>query len=282
MAGEGRCVRFAPSPTGYLHLGHAYAALFAWRAAGQGGRFLVRMEDIDPGRCRPHFEAAILEDLAWLGLEWETPVRRQSDHMDEYGRALARLGDMGLTYPCFCTRADIRAEVARAGEAPDGPFGAPYPGTCRALPVAARAERMERGDGFALRLDMAAAIRRAGPLGWVDQARGMIDARPELAGDVVLARKDAPVSYHLAVTLDDHLQGVDLVTRGEDLFAATHVHRLLQALLDFEVPAYHHHRLITDADGVRLAKRKAAPALRDLRAAGKSPGDIRRLVGLDP
>jgi len=274
------CTRFAPSPTGRLHLGHAHSALFAWDCARKaGGRFLLRMEDIDPVRCRPEFETAIREDLAWLGLEWDGAVRRQSEHFDDYRQALARLEAQALLYPCFCTRKDIQDEVARAGHAPHGPDGLLYPGTCRHLASAERAERIAAGQGFALRLDMRAAIERMGPLSWHDRRAGPVAARPEEFGDVVLARKDTPTSYHLAVTVDDAVQGVTLVTRGEDLFAATHVHRLLQALLDLPVPAYAHHRLLTDASGKRFAKRDQALTLAALRASGKNPAEIRALAG---
>ncbi len=273
--------RFAPSPTGYLHLGHAYSALFA---AAAGERLLVRIEDIDRGRCRPRFEEAILDDLGWLGLEWERPVRRQSEHMDDYAGVLGELEAMGLLYPCFCTRREIRAEIAAAGRAPHGPDGPLYPGACRRLDRRRGEDRMAAGDAFALRLDMAGAIGRAGPLSWIehhgDGSRKSVAATPEVFGDVVLARKDTPASYHLACTLDDHIQGVTLVTRGRDLFASTHVHRLLQALLGLDVPCYRHHRLIADADGGRLAKRHSAPTIRALREAGESPDDVCRRVGL--
>ena len=271
--------RFAPSPTGHLHLGHAHAALFARRAAGTSGRFLLRLEDIDPGRGDPAFAAAIFEDLGWLGLTWESPVRRQSAHMADYAAALARLQDMGLLYPCFCTRRDIRAEIARSGQAPHGPDGPLYPGTCKRLDPGQRQERLAAGDGHALRLDVAAAAARAGPLSWHDRDRGIQTAAPRLFGDVVLARKEVATSYHLAVTVDDALQGITLVTRGEDLFAATHVHRLLQALLDLPEPEWQHHRLLADTDGKRLAKRSNAQAIRFLRAAGHSPADVRTLAG---
>jgi len=272
--------RFAPSPTGLLHLGHAHAALFAWEAArALGGRFLVRLEDIDAARCRPDFAAAILEDLAWLGLDWDGPVRRQSAHLDEYRAALARLEAEGLLYPCFCTRKDIEAEIAAAGHAPHGPDGVLYPGTCRGLTVAERQDRRQDGQPFALRLDMAEAIRRAGPLTWQDSGAGHIVAVPELFGDVVLARKDVPTSYHLAVTCDDAVQGVTLVTRGADLFAATHVHRLLQALLDLPVPRWRHHRLLTGADGRRYAKRDRSLTLAALRAAGRTPAAVWAMAG---
>lgn len=273
--------RFAPSPTGELHLGHAYSALFAAACARRGhGRFLLRVEDIDGTRSRETFIAGIERDLAWLGLQWEGPVRRQSEHPDDYAKALARLEAMGLLYPCFCTRGDIAREIARAGEAPQGPDGPRYPGLCRGLAPACVAERKAAGASFALRLDMTRAIAMAGPLTWVDEAAGTIRAEPELFGDVVLARKDAPSSYHLAVSVDDALQGVSLVTRGVDLFAATHVHRLLQALLDLPVPHWHHHRLLTDPAGKRLAKRDKATSLSALRAAGLTADAVRSMVGL--
>lgn len=267
--------RFAPSPTGYLHLGHAYSALFAARAVAEcGGRFLLRIEDIDRGRCRAEFEAAIFEDLAWLGLAWETPVRRQSAHFEDYAAALGKLADAGLTYPCFCTRRDIQAEIDAAGGAPHGPDGPVYPGTCRHLSRAAREDRIGAGEAHAIRLDMESATNRTGPLTWTDAAAGTVTANPARFGDVVLARKDTPTSYHLAVTLDDHVQGVTLVTRGTDLFEATDVHRLLQALLNLDVPGYHHHPLLTDTDGKRFAKRDKSLTLRELRASGKSAEEV--------
>ncbi|HEV7286339.1 MAG TPA: tRNA glutamyl-Q(34) synthetase GluQRS [Kaistia sp.] len=273
--------RFAPSPTGLLHLGHAHSALFAWRAAREaGGRFLLRIEDIDPTRCRPEFEEALRHDLAWLGLSWPLPVRRQSEHMDDYAAALTRLDALGVAYPCFCTRREIEEEIARAGHAPHGPDGPLYPGTCRRLAADERAARRDAGQPFALRLDVARAAALAGPLAWHDRAHGARRAAPETLGDVVLARKDVPTSYHLSVTVDDHLQGVTLVTRGEDLFHATHLHRLLQALLGYEVPDYHHHGLLTDAQGRRLSKRDGALSLAALREAGRSPAEIRALAGI--
>ena len=266
--------RFAPSPTGYLHLGHAYAALFAAEAA-DGGRFLLRIEDIDRTRCRPEYETAIEENLAWLGLAWETPVRRQSAHMAEYRAAIDRLSAMQLVYPCFCTRAEIAAEIARAVSAPQGPDGPRYPGICRALPPAERARRVAAGANYALRLDVAAACAQAGSLTFHDRARGDTAADPARFGDIVLARKDAPASYHVAVVVDDATQGVTLVTRGEDLFESTHIHRLLQALLRLPTPDYHHHRLIADETGKRLAKRHDALSLRTLRAAGLTAQEVR-------
>lgn len=276
--------RFAPSPTGYLHLGHAYAALFAERAAREAnGRFLLRIEDIDAGRCRPEFEEAIYEDLSWLGLSWEEPVRRQSECMAEFEAALDRLGRLGLLYPCFCTRKDIKAEIDAAHCAPHlaqmGPDGPLYPGTCGQLSMLEREKRAESGDSFALRLDMARARKHAGALTWQDQDKGCITANPEIFGDVVLARKDTPTSYHLSVTLDDHIQGVTLVTRGEDLFSATHIHRLLQNVLGLDTPSYFHHGLLKATDGRRLAKRDKAQTLRALRKMGHSPKEVRAMAG---
>ncbi len=269
--------RFAPSPTGHLHLGHAFAALFARRAA-RDGRFLLRIEDIDLGRCRPEFEAAILEDLAWLELDWERPVRRQSEHFGDYQAALDRLRGQGLLYPCFCTRKEIQAEIARAGHAPHGPDGPIYPGLCRDLSTREREERIASGHAYALRLDMATAMRRVSALDWHDRERGRVAADPGVFGDVVLARKDVPTSYHLAVTVDDALQAVTLVTRGEDLFDATHVHRLLQALLELPTPDYQHHPLLLDAVGRRFAKRDRSVTIRSLREAGHGPAEVRAMA----
>jgi glutamyl-Q tRNA(Asp) synthetase len=269
--------RFAPSPTGYLHLGHVCSALEGWRAARDapdgGGRFLLRIEDIDHTRCRPHFSDAIIEDLAWLGLAWDGPIRRQSEHFADYRAALERLDEAGLLYPCFCTRRRIQAEIARAGGAPQGELGPPYPGTCRRLDPGERADKLAKGLDYALRLDVGAALHRTGPLAWIED-RNAIAADPASLGDVVLARKELPTSYHLAVTVDDALQGVTLVTRGVDLFTATHTHRLLQALLGLPTPRYRHHRLLTDAAGRRLAKRDGAPTIRAMREAGMSAAQI--------
>jgi glutamyl-Q tRNA(Asp) synthetase len=266
--------RFAPSPTGYLHLGHVRSALEGWRAAHEtGGRFLLRLEDIDQTRCRPEFADAIVEDLAWLGLDWDGPIRRQSEHFDDYRAALARLEQAGLLYPCFCTRRAIQAEIDRAGGAPQGEMGAPYPGTCRHLGATERAEKCAEASDYALRLDVAAAIARTGTLAWCEAGR-QVEAHPAALGDVVLARKETPMSYHLAVTVDDALQGVTLVTRGADLFAATHIHRLLQALLGLPPPRYRHHPLLTDAAGLRLAKRDRALTIRAMRRAGMMPAEV--------
>lgn len=283
--------RFAPSPSGLLHLGHAYAALFAARAAGKDGRFLLRIEDIDGDRARAEFEAAIFEDLAWLGLQWERPVRRQSEHLDTYAKAMAQLQARGLVYPCFCTRKEIAAEIARAGNAPHGltplgPADAIYPGTCRKLSEVDRAAKRDSGTAFALRLDMASALHEAerdngGALTWLDRARGLQTCDPRAQGDVVLARKDLGTSYHMAVVCDDAAQGVTLVTRGADLFEASHVHRLLQALLGLPVPEWHHHRLLSDEAGQRLAKRSDALSLRALREAGKTAAEVVAMCGAD-
>ncbi|CCQ72570.1 tRNA glutamyl-Q(34) synthetase GluQRS [Magnetospira sp. QH-2] len=271
--------RFAPSPTGYLHLGHAYSALFSHQKAQQaGGRFLLRMEDIDVGRCRSEFHDAILEDLAWLGLTWEGPVRRQSEHMAVYANALHRLRERALLYPCFCSRREIAEEIAASASAPHGPDGPHYPGTCRTMDPQVRRERLDRGDPHALRLDMQQAIHQAGILGWSDAEQGDQVARPEIFGDVVLARRDVATSYHLSVTVDDHLQGVTLVTRGTDLFEASHVHRLLQALLDLDRPLYHHHRLLVGTDGKRFAKRDKSLTLRALREAGRTAEEVRTMA----
>jgi len=284
--------RFAPSPNGYLHLGHALSALInAEKACAAGGRLLLRIEDIDEARCRPEYEAAIYEDLAWLGIEWEEPVHRQSEHYDDYRAALARLDALDLVYPSFESRAEIAVVVAaREAKAPwpRDPDGVPlYPGTAKAMPPAERARRMATAEPYALRLDMQAALVRAGRLSWNESGKGPRDetgtvaADPAAWGDVILARKDALASYHLAVTVDDAEQDITDVVRGRDLFHTTSVHRLLQALLGLAVPRYHHHRLILDADGKKLSKSTAATSLRELRTAGATPADIRRRVGLD-
>jgi glutamyl-Q tRNA(Asp) synthetase len=281
MAAPPLVTRFAPSPTGLLHLGHAHAALAGWRRArASGGRFLLRIEDIDPGRCRPDFAAAILEDLAWLGLDWDGPVRVQSEHLDAYRAALRALEGRGLLYPCFCTRADIAREIAASAAAPHGPDGPLYPGTCRRLDPAERGRRIAAGEPHALRLDMARAVAAVpAGLSFAEEGEGCIACAPQRFGDAVLARKDAPASYHLCVTHDDALQGVTLVTRGVDLKPATDLHRLLQALMGWPEPAYAHHGLLTDASGRRLAKRDRAATLRDLRAAGRSAAEVRALAG---
>jgi len=272
--------RFAPSPTGHLHLGHAHSALAAWhRARASGGKFLLRLEDIDPTRCRPDYAAAILEDLAWLGLDWSGPPRIQSEHMDDYREVLATLQGRSLLYPCFCTRADIQRERAASTAAPHGPEGPAYPGTCRHLPEPERQARLAAGTQYALRLNMAAALAAASAALHVhDETAGTIAANPAPFGDIVLARKDTPASYHLCVTHDDALQGVTLIIRGVDLLPATHIHVLLQALMGWPTPAYAHHPLLTDATGRRLAKRDRAATLRDLREAGRTPDEVRALA----
>lgn len=278
--------RFAPSPTGLLHVGHALAAITAFEAARDaGGRFLLRIEDIDVTRARAEFEQAIYEDMGWLGLSWEKPVRRQSEHFADYKHALERLDTMGVLYPCFCTRKEIADEIARAVEAPHGPEGPLYPGICRALSHETRTQRMAN-EVYALRLDVAKAQARVGSLKFEEQGKGPLgetgaqSAKPELLGDVVLARKEMPASYHLAVAVDDALQGVTLVTRGRDLFPATHIQRLLQALLELPVLSYHHHRLVLDETGKKFSKRDQSVTLRYLRESGSTPADIRKSIGL--
>lgn len=272
--------RFAPSPTGYLHLGHAASALIAHRRAREaGGGFLLRIEDIDRTRCRPDFTAAILEDLASLGLDWDGDVRIQSEHMDDYRGALSALDAMGLLYPCFCTRAEIAAAIAASASAPHGP-DAPYPGTCRTIDPVLAADRIASGTPYALRLRMDTAFARCASsrLRYHEDGQGWLAADPRPAGDIVLARKDVPASYHLCVTHDDALQGVTLVTRGEDLRSATPIHVLLQALFGWPTPAYAHHKLLTDETGRRLAKRDRALTLRALRAEGVTPAEIREMI----
>lgn len=275
--------RFAPSPTGHLHLGHAASALFAQeQAKAVGGTFLLRIEDIDPVRCKEEFTAAIFEDLAWLGLSWPQPVRRQSQHMADYAAALDKLREEGLVYPCFCTRKEVAAEAAAAGHAPhlppDGGEGPVYAGTCRFLSENQRQELAAQRD-CVWRLDMDKALRRTGLLKWYDQNVGEVIARPKYFGDVVLARKDVATSYHLSVVVDDALQGVTLVTRGKDLFRVTDIHCVLQALLGLPTPDYHHHPLVVDVDGKRLAKRDRAVTIRALREAGHDPLEVAERAG---
>lgn len=279
--------RFAPSPTGHLHLGHAFAALTAFDTAREArGQFLLRIEDIDTTRARREFEEALMVDLAWLGLSWPEPVLRQSGRFAAYRDALDRLEARGLLYPCFCTRSDIAAEIAHSIDAPHGPEGPLYPGMCRSLGREERMQRIAEGAPYALRLDTRKAAEQAGPLRFVERGsgpggeHGEIAAKPLLFGDVVVARKEVPASYHLAVVVDDAHQQVTLVTRGNDLFAATHVQRLLQALLDLPTPSYAHHRLILDERGQKLSKRTLAVSLRSLRERGASPVDIRAKLGL--
>jgi glutamyl-Q tRNA(Asp) synthetase len=283
--------RFAPSPNGHLHLGHAYSALLNFDSARRtGGRCLLRIEDIDAARCRPEFETAIYEDLGWLGIGWEQPVRRQSEHLSEYRDAVDQLIARGLVYPSFESRAEIARLVAlREAKAPwpRDPDGTPlYPGTAKSLPADERARLLQSGAPYALRLDMAAACEHAGDLGWIehgagpDGETGTVAARPRAWGDVILARRETPTSYHLSVVVDDALQGVTEAVRGQDLFWSTSVHRLLQQLLGLPPSAYRHHRLVLDDQGRKLSKSTLATGLRELRAAGAAPADIRRLVGL--
>jgi len=301
---SGVITRFAPSPTGLLHLGHAYAALKAWEAADPGG-FVLRIEDLDHARCRPEFVQAIFEDLGWLGLTWHEPVLHQSARADAYRESLSRLTARGLTYPCFCTRSAITsaragdapqrssgvaADIALAGEAPHplSSPGAVYPGTCRHLSVAERQRRLERGEAFAWRLDAARAAQEpeALELQFIEEGEATggrstrVRVQPQLLGDIVLARKDLPAAYHLAVVVDDAFQRITCVTRGEDLLPATHVQRLLQALLGLAVPRYAHHRLILDAQGRKFSKRDRSPTLRTLRAEGCTPAVLRQRLGL--
>ncbi len=268
--------RFAPSPTGPLHLGHAYAAVFAYELAMEkGGRFLLRFEDIDVTRVRDQYYLAIERDLAWLGIHWDGTPIRQKDRLPAYTESLLKLKSLHVVYPCFCTRREIQQELKSMIHAPHGPEGeAMYPGTCRDLTPTERAERIGQGQAHCWRLDARRAIELTGPLVFEDQIKGRLDVDPLLLGDVVLARKDIATSYHLAVVTDDHFQGVTDVTRGEDLLSSTHVHRILQSLLGLAVPVYHHHRLIVDEAGKRLAKRDDALSLATLRDLGKKREDI--------
>ncbi len=264
--------RFAPSPTGYLHRGHAYAAHIAWERARQaGGRFLLRIEDIDPERCRPEYTAAILADLRWLGLDWDGPALEQSARLPLYQACLSDLRARGLLYPCFCSR----AEIAASAHAPHGPDGATvYPGTCRSLGEAERGRRMAAGAPHAWRLNMAGALAGHPPLTFIEEDEGELRAQPEPFGDVVLGRRDVPASYHLCVTHDDAAQGVTLVTRAADLKPATHLHRLLQHLMGWPVPRYAHHGLLTDEAGRRLSKRNGSPTLSAMRHSGVCAGQV--------
>jgi glutamyl-Q tRNA(Asp) synthetase len=286
-----RILRFAPSPNGYLHLGHAYSALLNHDLARQlEGRLDLRIDDIDAARCRPHYETAIYEDLAWLGISWSEPVRRQSEHFDDYRAAIGKLEAGRLLYASFESRSEINALVAEReqhGTWPRDPDGVPlYPGRAPTMPDEESGRRLGAGEPFALRLAMDAAASRAGSLTWSEGGSGPqgqtgpIAAAPQQWGDVVLARKELPASYHLAVVVDDALQGVTDIVRGQDLFWSTSLHRLLQALLGLPEPSYRHHRLILGEDGRKLSKSTQATSLRQLRAAGASAADIRRMVGL--
>jgi glutamyl-Q tRNA(Asp) synthetase len=272
--------RFAPSPTGLLHLGHAYSALLVYNSILKGGDFLLRIEDIDQGRCRVEYESAIEEDLNWLGIKWQKPVRRQSEHMEDYATALNRLDEEGLLYPCFCTRKEIAHTRDKLGIDKLGPDGPIYPGSCRGLDTELKMQYIREKKPFALRLDMQKAVERVGELHWVDSDKGLIVATPEIFGDVVLARKETHTSYHLAVTVDDHIQGINSVIRGQDLFHATHIHRLLQALLGLDTPSYSHHRLLLDESGQKFAKRERSPSLQELRLDGVTANEVCVRVGL--
>lgn len=266
--------RFAPSPTGLLHLGHGFSALLAYnQAQNNNGTFSLRIEDIDQTRCRDHFIDDIYKDLKWLGIKWPRPVRIQSEHFADYKLYLDKLSDMGLLYPCFCTRADIKKEIENSPAAPHGFDGVIYPQTCKKLSPNEQYEKLEGGSPYALRLDMDKAIgvlreKDQWPLYWHDQIKGEIEARPQDMGDIVLARKETPTSYHLSVTVDDHLENISHIIRGVDLFDATHIHCLLQALLGFRTPTYYHHHLLHDEDGKRLAKRNGSSTLKSLREEG--------------
>ena len=271
--------RFAPSPTGELHLGSAYSAWTGWhRAREAGGTFLVRIEDIDIRRRKREYETSILADLKWLGFDWDGDVRRQSEHFATYGKALDKLDRRGLVYPCFCSRAAIERELAASVNAPHGQLhgqdGPLYPGTCRHLSVAERRDHIAAGHEHCLRLDCDRAAGQAGPYHFVDESLGRIEGQPRLMGDFVIARKDTPTSYHLSVTVDDHLQGVTLVTRGMDVLPSTHVHVLLQKLLGYAVPHYAHHRLLTDATGRRFAKRDRDMTIQTMRESGMAPEEV--------
>jgi len=276
--------RFAPSPTGLLHLGHALAAMVAHDLAhsAPGGEFLLRHEDIDGDRVRGQFYQAIEDDLRWLGLAWDGPAVRQTARVAAHSEALEKLRDAGLLYPCFCTRREIREEIGRMGGAPHAGETPPYPGTCRHLPHHIRAERIEKGDTHAWRLDAAAISTRTAPLTFTDLRHGRIAVDPSLLGDVILARKDIGVAYHLAVVVDDAWQEITHVTRGEDLLSSTHVHRQLQAWLGLPEPLYLHHRLITDPQGKRLAKRDESQTLKHLRESGATPTQIIQLLESGP
>lgn len=282
MTASETMTRFAPSPTGHLHKGHAYAAWRAWDFARKhGGRFLLRIEDIDFTRCRAENTEQIFEDLAWLGIEWEEPVRIQSEHLDEFESCAAKLQKEGFLYPCFCTRKDIAREIERAGQAPHGSEGPVYPGTCRQLSADEVASRMNAGATYALRLNLGKAKSHIGhELLWEDSLHGPQKAEPELLGDAVIVRKDIGTSYHLAVVHDDGLQGITDIVRGNDLFESTHLHRILQDLLGLPSPKYHHHALLTDESGNRLAKRDNAITLKRLRESGVTARQLKQELGL--
>ncbi len=279
---ENFITRFAPSPSGRLHKGHAYSALLAYRAAlKNNGRFILRIEDIDTTRCKTEFMEGIYQDLRWLGLTWEEPVRKQSEHFSDYSEALDKLKALGVVYPCFCTRKDIQAEIAAAERAPHGPDGPLYPGICKKLALAEQTRLRADNQPHAWRLDLSAALKiLSHPISWYDQVCGLVPATPEILGDIVLARKDTPTSYHLSVVVDDGLQNITHITRGKDLFHATHIHVVLQKLLGLPTPSYHHHALLTDNEGVRFAKRNKSVTLQDIQGQGIDTATLIRSLGL--
>ncbi len=277
--------RFAPSPSGHLHLGHAYSAKLNYDFARKnGGMFILRIEDIDHLRCKLEYEKSIFEDLHWLGLSWPEPVRRQSEHFDDYQQALSKLREMNLLYPCFCTRKDIKKEIEESSRAPHmppkmGPEGIIYPGICKKLTQKQIRQKIDDGVPHALRLDMDQALSMIkNPLYWTDLKTGKQKADPALLGDVVLARKDFPTSYHLSVVVDDHLQNITNIIRGQDLYYASHFHRLLQHLLGLKTPIYDHHPLLTTKDGNRLAKRDKSITIKSIRENGVKPDDLDALI----
>jgi len=274
--------RFAPSPTGHMHLGHVFSALFSYEVAKKlGGKFILRIEDIDSQRSSKVFEESIYEDLEWLQIKYSTDIRYQADHMDDYKGAIKELQKLGMVYPCFCSRSDIKAEIMRAGNAPHEEEASIYPGTCRRLSKEERIEKIATGTSFAWRLNIRAAAKKLGNLVWRDLRLGKHTVPVGTMGDVVLARKDVPTSYHLSATLDDHIQRIGLVTRGEDLVSATHVHKIIQSLLELKSPIYLHHPLILDSKGVRLSKRTRAQTVKSLKTSGLKRDDVIDLFGKD-
>lgn len=272
--------RFAPSPTGYLHLGHIFSAFFAYEASKiLGGELILRIEDIDQQRSRNHFEESIVNDLDWIGIKYRKEIRKQSEKMTDYRAAIEELKRLNLVYPCFCTRSEIQSEILRAGNAPHGIDRTVYPGTCRRLGNADKNKKIKINKNYAWRLDIRAAAKKVGKLSWHDIRLGNHEVPVGIIGDVVLGRRDAPASYHLASTLDDHIQKIGLVTRGEDLVESTHIHRLLQSLLGLRTPFYFHHPLVLDSSGVRLSKRTRALTIRAMKAEGKTANDIINLFG---
>ena len=276
--------RFAPSPSGHLHLGHAYSALMTAKISKNAGKndsqLLLRIEDIDISRCRKEFEDSIIEDLIWLGLQWQKPILRQSDRFDIYDSFLNKLTNLGLTYPCFCSRKDIANNIDRILNAPHGPDGFIYPATCKNLTDIEIDKLKSTGKPYAIRMHMDRAVAITGGLDFFDEILGRIKIDAVSCGDIILARKDMGSSYHLSVVIDDGLQGVNLITRGVDLLHATHVQRVLQCLFGFVEPIYHHHKLLSDENGRRYAKRDHALTLKSLRDKGKSPDDIKNMIGL--